>query len=152
SADPEPMVRTTAVRTLGLIHDPRVPSAVAAHLTDPARVVRVSAAAALLNLGVTTIDGPARVALGRAQGEWAESLRTCADDTNDRTTLGWLESARGRADSAASELNAAVKLDPANARARVYLGVLAARAGRFDEALQHFKAAKSVSPNYPNLD
>lgn len=152
SADPEPMVRITAVRALGLLRDARVPPALAAHLTDPVRVVRVSAAEALFNLGITTLEGAAGAALARAQDEWTEALRTFEDEANDRVTLGWLEAARGRNDSAAGQLTAALKLDPSNARAHVYLGVLAARAGRYAEALQHFTTAKSVTPTYPNID
>ena len=30
--------------------------------------------------------------------------------------------------------------------------MIAARAGRFDEALQRFKTAKSLSAAYPNID
>jgi hypothetical protein len=152
AADPEPMVRITAVRSLGLVRDPRVASVLAAHLADSARVVRVSAAEALFNLGITTIDGPAGEALARAQDEWTASLRTFEDEPGDRITLGWLEAARGRPESAARELTAALRLDPANARAHVYLGVLAARAGRYDDALQHFTAAKTAKPDYPNID
>jgi tetratricopeptide (TPR) repeat protein len=124
----------------------------AAHLADSARVVRVSAAEALFNMGMTTIEGPAGAALKSAQDEWAEALRTFEDEVHDRVTLGWLEAARGRPDSAARELTAALKLDPSSARAHVYLGILDARAGRYAQALQHFNAAKSSAPDYPNID
>ena len=32
------------------------------------------------------------------------------------------------------------------------LGVLFARASRFDEALRQFRAVQAVDPNYPNID
>jgi tetratricopeptide (TPR) repeat protein len=152
AADPEPIVRITAVRALGLISDSRVPPALAAHLIDEARLVRVGAAEALVSRGVTQLAGLPGEALARALDEWADSLRTFNDVAADHTTLGWLEAQRGRREQAEKELQTALALEPADARAHVYLGVLAARDGRFDEAVQHFKAAKAISPTYQNLD
>jgi predicted CXXCH cytochrome family protein len=152
AADPEPMVRITAVRTLGLVNDSRIPSVLAAHLTDEARVVRVSAAEALTTRGVIQLNGPAGDALARALDDWADSLRTFNDVAGDHTTLGWLESLRGHREAAEEELKIAITLDPADARPHVYLGVLAARDGRYEQAVQHFKAARAISPNYQNLD
>jgi tetratricopeptide (TPR) repeat protein len=151
AADPEPMVRIAAVRALGTAADSRALAAVSAHLTDDSRLVRVSAAEALMAAGVSHLDGGRGAALANAQEEWAQSLRTFNDVAGDQTTLGWLDSARGRTADARRELNIAIGLDPAAARPHVYLGVIAAREGRFDEALQHFTAAKARDPKYPNL-
>ncbi|MGE5242775.1 MAG: multiheme c-type cytochrome [Betaproteobacteria bacterium] len=152
AADPEPIVRSTAVRALGLVREREVLPAIAAHLTDPVRVVRVSAARALMAEGVTALDGPAGAALAHAQDEWMESLRTFNDVSDDQASLGWLEAERGHSEEAAKDLKNAVTIDPTNARPHVYLGVLAARAGLYDEALKHFKNAKTLAPNYQNLD
>ena len=152
AADPEAMVRITAVRALGLISDPRIPPVLAAHLTDEARLVRVSAAEAMTAHGVVQLAGPPGEALTRALDEWADSLRTFNDVSADHTTLGWLEATRGRREEAEKELKTAIALDPADARPHVYLGVLAAREGRFEEAVKHFKAAKAITPDYRNLD
>ncbi|PYR02375.1 MAG: hypothetical protein DMF97_04935, partial [Acidobacteria bacterium] len=152
AADPEAMVRITAVRALGLISDPRIPPVLAAHLTDEARLVRVSAAEALTAHGVVQLAGPPGEALTRALDEWADSLRTFNDVSADHTTLGWLEATRGRREEAEKELKTAIALDPADARPHVYLGVLAAREGHFEEAVKHFKAAKVITPGYRNLD
>jgi hypothetical protein len=43
-------------------------------------------------------------------------------------------------------------LDPRAPRPYVYLGVIAARSGRYDEAVRQFRAAKSLAPDYPNID
>jgi hypothetical protein len=152
AADPEPIVRITAIRSLAVIDDPRVPPVLAAHLGDTVRLVRVGAAEGLFNRGISVLDGPAGQALIRAQDEWADSLRTFNDQASDHTTLGWLEAARGHVESAIVELRAGIDLDPRAARPHVYLGVLAARAGKFDEALQHFRRAKALAPDYQNLD
>jgi len=126
----------------------------AARLTDEARLVRVSAAEALLSRGISQLEGPAGRALARAQDEWEESLRTFPDQAGDHTSLGRLLTARGRADEAAKALNEAVALDPKDPRPHVYLGVLAARTGRYDEALREFKTARtlaSVSQQFDRL-
>src|SRR5207302_1250064 len=53
---------------------------------------------------------------------------------------------------AAVDLQTAIDLDPREARPRVLLGVLAARAGKYDDAIRHWKAAKILAPSYQNLD
>jgi Flp pilus assembly protein TadD len=150
--DPEAVVRATAVRSLGAIVDDRTTAVIAAHLVDSSRIVRVRAAEALLARGIARLDGAVGAALARAQDEWAESLRTFQDVARDQAALGWLELSRGRTSEAADALNAAVALDASDAQPHVYLGVLAARAGRFDEAVKQFTAARSLQPDYPNLD
>ncbi len=152
AADPEAIVRITAVRALGLLRETRLAPILAAHLNDSSRVVRVAAAEALMSLGITRLDGEPGAILSRAQDEWAESLRTFNDDAADHARLGWLEASRGRTDEGERELRTAARLDPSNPQAQVYLGILAARAGRFDEAAQRFRAAKALSPAYPNID
>src|SRR5206468_12184686 len=124
AADPDPMVRITALRSLGLIVDPRIPSVLAAHLKDDVRLVRVSAAEALTAHGVTQLPGSAGDVLTRALDEWAESLRAFNDVAADHTTLGWLEAMRGRRSEAENALNTAIALDPSDARSQVYIVVL----------------------------
>jgi tetratricopeptide (TPR) repeat protein len=152
AADPEPIVRITAVRALARVEDTRVLPVLAAHLADEARLVRTGAAEGLLNRGVTSLEGARGQALARAQDEWAESLRTFNDVAADHTTLGWLEAARGRPQQGAVELQTAIRLDPGDARPRVYLGIIAARAGNYEEALKQWKTAKNLAPDYQNLD
>ena len=90
--------------------------------------------------------------MARAQDEWAESLRTFNDVAGDHATLGWLEAARGRADQAVAELRTAISLDPRDAQPYVFLGILAARAGNYQEAVKQWKIAKKLAPDYQNLD
>jgi hypothetical protein len=152
ASDPEPMVRVTAVRALALIQAPQIAPVLAAHLGDPARLVRIAAAQSLMAIGIDTLPAESGQALARAQDEWAISLATFNDVAADHTALGWLMATRGRTDEAATELKNAIALDPADARPHVFLGVIAARAGRFAEALQYFKFAKTLAPAYQNLD
>jgi hypothetical protein len=152
ASDPEASVRANAVQSLSAIVDDRTTAVIAARLADPARVVRVRAAEALLDRGIIRLEGAVGAALARAQDEWAESLRTFNDDGRDQAVLGWLEMSRGRTPAAVEALNAAIALDPSKAQPHVYLGVIAARAARYDEALKQFTAARSLQPGYPNLD
>ena len=145
-------MRATAVQSLSAVVDDRTTTVIASRLADPARVVRVRAAEALLDRGIVRLDGAVGAALARAQDEWAESLRTFNDDGRDQAVLGWLEMSRGRTPAAIEALNAAIALDPAAARPHVYLGVIAARAGRYGEALKQFTTARSLQPTYPNID
>jgi predicted CXXCH cytochrome family protein len=151
AADPEAIVRIAAVRSLAPVGDPRTPSVLAAHLNDPARLVRVAAAEGLLTHGVATLDGAAGPILARAQDEWEASLRTFNDIAADHTMLGRLESARGRDSAATAELQSAIGLDPRDPRPHVYLGVINARSEKYSAALHEFEAAQKLEPNYPNL-
>ena len=152
SADPEPSVRVMAVRALGLTGDRRAAPVLAAHLKDETRLVRVSAAEGLMTIGVTELDGAAGDALRRAQEEWATSLRTFNDDAADQITVGWLDAVRGKTEEAVSELQAAIAIDPADPKPNVYLGMIAARQSKYDEALRYFTIAKKLAPSYQNLD
>lgn len=69
---------------------------------------------------------------------------------DSHATLGWLEAERGRREEASKEL--AIALDPSGAGPHVSLGVIAARAGPYDEVLKNFKTATSLDPAYENLD
>jgi len=152
ASDPEPIVRAEAVKSLGFAGDPRAIAPLGARLVDTSRVVRVRAAEAMLGLGVVVLDDRAGDALARAQAEYAASLRTFPDLSADHTSLAWLELSLGLTDEAASELAAAIRLDPADPRPLVYRGVIAARAERYEDAIRDWRAAQDLDPAYPNLD
>lgn len=150
--DPEPTVRAMAVRSLGLIGEPRATIPIIARLRDDVRSVRVTAAEALMWMNVTTLPGPAGQFLAQAQDEYGASLATFPDIAANHTSRGWLESERGRQESAAHALETALSLDPQHVRARVYRGIVAARSGQLADAIKHWRDAKKIDPDYPNLD
>jgi tetratricopeptide (TPR) repeat protein len=153
AADPEPIVRAQAVTALLAAGDrDRALPPIAARLTDPARVVRARAAEALLGLGVSSLPGAAGEALGRAQDEFALALGQFPDAANNHAALGWLEAERDRSIPAIAALDTAIRLDPRIARPLVIKGVIAAREGRFKEAAELWRKAKSLEPGYPNID
>jgi predicted CXXCH cytochrome family protein len=150
--DPEPTVRAMAVRSLGAIGDRRATMTVVSRLQDDVRAVRVAAAEALLWMGVSRLPGAAGPVLAAAQDEYRRSLETFPDVASNHAAIGWLESERGRHDEAARALDVAIDLQPGYARARVYKGIVFARTGRYDEAIEEWQAARAIDPAYPNID
>lgn len=154
ASDPEPMVRAAAVRTLGSLDQPdeRVLAVLMARVVDETRVVRVRAAEALLAFDVVAAPGRAGEALARAQQELAASLRAFPESATMQATLAWLHAQRGEDADADRVATAALALDPGAARPYVIRGVVAARAGRFKEALASWRAARDRDPATPNID
>jgi predicted CXXCH cytochrome family protein len=150
--DPEPTVRAVSTRSLGMIGDPRGTIPIVARLRDDVRTVRTAAAEALLWMNVAVLPGPAGEFLVRAQDEFGASLAAFPDVVSNHATRGWLESERGRQDSAARALDTALSLDPQYARGHVYRGIVAARSGELGAAIKHWREAKKIDPAYPNLD
>ena len=154
ASDPEPMVRASAVRALGTLdqRDERVVAVLMARLVDDARVVRARAAESLLALDIAAAPGRAGEALAQAQLELAASLRSFPESAPQQAALAWLLAERGEAAAAERAVDAALAVDPALARPYVIRGVLAARAGRFGDALASWKAARERDPRTPNID
>jgi tetratricopeptide (TPR) repeat protein len=150
AADPEGMVRATAVRALAATGQAeKVLPALTARLIDPSRVVRVRAAEGLLALGVGELPGAAGQALARAQDEYLAGLRAFPDVASNHAAIGWLEASRGRVEPARQALDAALKVEPRYPRPYVVKGIIEARAGRYQEAIDLWRKAKELSPDDP---
>jgi len=91
-------------------------------------------------------------ALVRAQDEYAASLATFGDAAADHLALGWFEMQRRREPEARAALQRALLLDPDGPQARVFLGVIDARNGRYDEAIRQWRRVRAEHPAYPNID
>ena len=125
---------------------------IVSRLTDEARVVRAKAAEVLVGFGVIELPGPAGVALRTAQNEYIVSLDMFPDSASNHAAKGWLEAERGNAMVARDALNKATIVEPNFAFPWVIKGVLAAREGKFAEAVEMWKKARSIEPSYPNID
>jgi predicted CXXCH cytochrome family protein len=153
AADPEGMVRATAVKALAATGQAeKVLPALTARLIDPSRVVRVRAVEGLVSLGIVELPGAAGQALARAQEEYLASMRAFPDVASNHAAIGWLEASRGRVEQAQQALDAALKVEPRYPRPYVVKGVIEARAGRYQEAIEMWKKAKELSPEDPALD
>jgi predicted CXXCH cytochrome family protein len=151
--DPEPIVRAAALRALGTIGDrERVLAPVLARLVDRARVVRARAAEVLVAFGIVELPGQAGEALRKAQAEYVLSLDAFPDVASNHAAKGWLEAERGNVMVARDALNKATAVEPNYAFPWVVNGVLLAREGKFEEAVEMWKKARSIEPSYPNID
>ena len=151
--DPEPIVRAAALKALGMIGDrDRAIGPVLARLVDKARVVRARAAEVLVSFGIVRLPGPAGEALRKAQEEYVVSLDMFPDVASNHASKGWLEAERGNIVVARDALNKAIAVEPNFAFPWVVKGVLLAREGKFDEAVEMWKKARSIEPSYPNID
>lgn len=154
ASDPEAVVRAQAVRSLGVLdrRSDRVIAVLMARLVDDARVVRAYAAQALLAIDVRSAPGRAGEALARAQQDLIVHLQSFPDQAPEQAQLAWLHTERGEDAEAARAADAAIAIDATLARPWVVRGVLAARAGRFADAVTAWKTARERDPATPNID
>lgn len=153
AADPEPVVRASALKALGTIGDrERALGPVLARLVDQSRVVRARAAEVLVAFGVVRLPGAAGEALRKAQEDYVLSLDTFPDLAIKHAAKGWFELERGNSDAALVALDKAITVEPNYAYPWVGKGVLSAQQGRFAEAAEMWKKARSIEPSYPNID
>jgi predicted CXXCH cytochrome family protein len=153
ASDPEAIVRAAAVRGLGAVNDQqRVLSPITARLVDMARVVRARAAEALLAAGISHLPGAAGAALARAQDEYAASLRSFPDVAANHAAVAWLEAQRGRLPEAVAAADDALRVEPRFARPWVIKGVILAREGKYAQAVDAWKKARTLEPGYPNIE
>jgi tetratricopeptide (TPR) repeat protein len=122
-----------------------------ARLVDRSRVVRVKAAEVLVGFGIVELPGAAGEALRKAQDEYVVSLDTFPDSASNHAAKGWLEAERGNVMVAQDALNKATSVDANYAFPWVVKGVLLAREGKFADAVEMWKKARSIEPSYPNL-
>jgi tetratricopeptide (TPR) repeat protein len=86
--------------------------------------------------------------LGKAKAQSKESKTT--DEAARLVSEGAAALERNDASSAAKLFQQALSLNPNNAAAHTYLGVLADRAGNLPEAQRHFEAAAAAEPSSPS--
>jgi predicted CXXCH cytochrome family protein len=153
ASDPDATVRAVAVRGLaGADDEKRVVMPIIARLSDVARVVRTRAAEALLVSGVATLPGAAGAVLARAQDDYLTSLRMFPDEARNHASIAWMEAQRGRLADARTAADEALRVEPRAARPWVIKGVISAREGKYAEAIEEWKKARSLEPSYPNID
>jgi Flp pilus assembly protein TadD len=95
----------------------------------------------------------------RRNGAFEESVSTCRAGlathptyASARVTLGRALLALNQAADAEVELRQAVASLPESASAKRALGDACRKLGKVDEALGHYRAAKKLAPNDPDLD
>ena len=127
AADPEPVVRASAVRALAATgQTARVTPPLTARLIDQARVVRARAAEALLRIRHrATAEAPPAGAFRLRNSVRAARIARPLDGDGSATC---------------------------RSHPYVVKGVLAARNGRYQEAVELWKKARALEPGYPRID
>ncbi len=121
-------------------------------LDSPYRIVRLTSAFSLLNLGVLEMEGENGPRLARAQAEYVQALRNWPDVPEFRVNLGSYHILRKNYAEAISELQIAIQLNPELPDAYYNAGRAYAYQGQFKQALDSWKKARELKPTYPDID
>lgn len=148
----EPLLRLSAAEALAQVADRSVAPNIAPLLDDPERVVRITAASALLNLQVVSFNGPADAAYTRVKQEYLEALRSWPNVPEFRVNLGNYHLLNQEFDTAIAEYQTALQINPDLRDAWYFLGVGYAMTGKQAKALEALRKAKSLGPDAEHID
>lgn len=140
TADPDPMIRSTAVRTIGL--DSLAPDASQALLADPSRSVRISAA--LANSGMRTTSE-------EHEGELLNYLEHTADSPMGALRLSGYWQSRGNRELAVAMARQATQFEPLNPEVWRVAAVSLHGLGESAEAVRDLEKAHSLDPQNPTI-
>ena len=116
--------------------------------------MRAKAAEVLVIFGIVELPGKAGEALqARRRTNTSSSLDAFPTLPSNHAAKGWLEAERGNVIVAARRAQQGDDhVEPNYAFPWVVKGVLLAREGKFAEAVEMWKKARSIEPSYPNID
>ncbi|MGZ6060358.1 MAG: tetratricopeptide repeat protein [Myxococcaceae bacterium] len=149
-ADPEPLIRATAVRQVPG-DAPTLVRLLTPLLGDPIRAVRSQAAARLAGAPARLLAEPARKAYDTALAEQIQGQRYMSDLPSGPFNLGNLYAALGRPVDAEREYRRALKLDDQLFMALTNLATLLAGRGQLEEAEQLLRQAHQQQPRQPGI-
>jgi tetratricopeptide (TPR) repeat protein len=129
-ADPDPLVRSAAARTLASLEPPDRVRLGRPLLTDPVRLVRAWAASSLAGTSPGLLTQDESAALARATGEYLALEMAVAERPEAHLNLSSLYMRQGRPREAEAALQTALRLDSRNVPARVNLADVYRSEGR----------------------
>jgi predicted CXXCH cytochrome family protein len=140
-ADPEPLVRATAATTIRPSAAQRegLATQLVTLLKDPIRTVRMSAAIAMVSMGVRPFPGEDGERYERAKELYHERAQLDSDDAQQQLAAGKFSFLSGDMAGAVNAFRATLKLDP-TIPAQYYLGRSLAEEGDFTSAGQILNA------------
>lgn len=144
-ADPEPMARIAALRSVARLQPPERWRRASPLLADPIRAVRLEAVSTLAEGPPPGAPEAERAAFDRAAAEYVAAERFNADRAESRTNLGNFFSRRGDAVAAEEEYRAAIALAPLVAP-RIALADLYRATGREADAERLLRATVMIDP------
>jgi tetratricopeptide (TPR) repeat protein len=147
--DAQPLVRATAAEAIRPRAAQRAAVApqIAALLADPVTTVRVSAAIALVSMGVQHIPGEDGVRFEQAKALYAARARIDSDDPQQQFAAGRFFLLAGEPADAVAAFRAVQKLDP-TAPVQIYLAQALAANGDTQSAETALKRIPVGDPNY----
>ncbi|NDV63075.1 ammonia-forming cytochrome c nitrite reductase subunit c552 [Puniceicoccales bacterium CK1056] len=139
-SDPDPMVRSTAVRTVGL--DSLGPETGQSLMTDPSRSVRISAAIS---------NGGMRTATQDHEAELKEYLEHTADSPMGALRLSGYWQSRGNIDKAAMFARRSTEFEPLNPEVWRVSAVALHGMGKSAEAVESLEKGRTIAPENPDI-
>jgi tetratricopeptide (TPR) repeat protein len=146
--DPDPLIRTAALRALQLAPAETRLRMGARTLNDPVLSVRLAAASVYADIQDLLPAAEAR-AFGRAAEEYRAANTMLANTPEALANLGQFELSMGDVNQALTYFGDALDLEPGNALLRHSMGLVLVRAGDHDEALQQLRRAYELEPTNP---
>ena len=148
--DTEPLVRATAATSIRprAAQRAELAPALVALLKDPVRTVRMSAAIALVALGVQLLPGEDGERFRQANALYRARAQLNSDDAVQEFAAGKYFLLTRDANAAVDAFRAAMKLDP-EIRAQYDLALALAQKGDIQEASQILGAIPRTDPAYP---
>jgi tetratricopeptide (TPR) repeat protein len=147
----DPNLRTAAVESLAGSDPSLLVAELPPLLSDPIRLVRMSAARALAGPAEARLDVAQAAAFQDALAEYIEAQRFNADRPEAHANLGVLHAARGEAAAAETEYRAALAIDPVFVAGWVNLADLLRATGREAGATAALREGLAAAPGNPAL-
>jgi hypothetical protein len=138
--DPDPLVRSAALRVLPIASPRAIIQAAAALLSDPVRVVRVEALRALAGTDLLALTPEQQTAFVKATAELVTAEMVDADRAEAHLNLGLLDLRRRELPEAEGEFRAALRLDPNFVRPSV-------RRREYGGAMDLMRRAQTLAPD-----
>lgn len=148
----EPFLQVAAVRALGAINDRRAVAPLTNQLDARVRIVRISAASSLMNLGIIRLDGEAGRKFDVAKQDFVESLRAWPNVPEFRVDLGNYLLLHGDLTNAVVEYQVAIQIHPTLVNAWYFLGHARAKMGQLDKTIESWKKVRELDPAFPTID
>jgi predicted CXXCH cytochrome family protein len=145
--DPDPLVRSAALRVLPIASPRAIIQAAAGLLSDPVRAVRVEAARALAGTDLLALTPEQQTAFVKATAELVAAEMVDADRAEAHLNLGLLDLRRRELPEAEGEFRAALRLDPNFVPALVNLADLDRARGRDAEGEKLLREAMTIEPD-----
>jgi len=150
-ADPEPLVRATAVQRLPVDDPKTLAHLLGALIQDPIRWVRDEAAARLAGAPALWLTEAQRKAHVAALDEYIDGQRYMADLPSGPYDLGNLYAALGRPQDAERQFRRAIDIDDQFYMAKTNLAILLATGGRIDEAEKLLREVHAAQPRQASV-